>query len=155
MRSKNVSLALVLALATSAVCTTACKKSAETERADAGVAQLRSARRTTEPRERVIGEKDDYLATVRREQLDLRARLQREIDQIDRKLAAMKVELRDGGPVIDPRAKNAAQIRQLVDRRARLQEDMTTVERADERGWDELKATIERDLDESRPRGHI
>lgn len=155
MRSNNVPLALVLALGTAVAGAGACKKPSETERAEAGVAQLRSARRTAEPKEQVLGEKDDYFTTIRREQLELRARLQREIDQIDRRLAELKVELRDGGPVIDPKAKNAAQVRQLVDRRARLHEDLTTVERADERGWDELKSTIERDLDEGRPRGHI
>ena len=153
MRSNHARIALVLAASIAAVCTSACKKSADDEHRRASRTELRE-QRTAPPEPHVIGERNDYFATVRREQLQLRARLQEEIGAIDRKLAEMKVELRDGGYVVDPRSRNAARIKELIERRTQLEEDIATVERADERGWDELKGTIEKDLGE-RPRGRI
>jgi len=145
---------VLAAAAAGVVCTSACKKGSDTERAEAGMTQLRSGRATTEPRERVIGENGDYFASVRREQLELRARLEQAIEATERELRALNVELDDAGPAAGPRSKNAARIKGLLERRARLKDDVTTVERADERGWDELKRAIERDLEDGRSPGH-
>ncbi len=153
MRSNRACFALGLVATIATVCTGACKKTAETQRREAAETELRSG--PAEVEKHVLGEKDDIFTTVRREQLDLRARLQREIDELDRKLADLKVELRDGGYVVDPKAKHAARVKELVERRDQLHEDMLTVERADEHDWDEIKATIERDLGEPRTRGRI
>ena len=146
MRSNNAMFAVVLGAGVAALCTSACKKSPEVEHR-ASEAELRSAL-TEPPRTRVADDRNGYFATVRREQLQLRARIQDDIADIDQNLAALKVERRDGRYVFDREAKNAARIKQLLERRSRLYEHALTVERADERGWDDLKATVEQDLRE-------
>ena len=108
-------------------------------------------RQTNEARRESLDETHDYLATVRREQLALRARVQEEVDAIDQKLLALTIDARkgtgmEGGVVVDPRSKDAARIRALLQRRETLTSDMSVLERADERAWDEVKANIEQDL---------
>lgn len=144
MRSNNALLAVGIGAAVAALCTSACKKAAETDNQNAAEAELRSAR-VTAPQTQVIAD-DDLFATVRREQLQLRARLQQDIREIDGRLAALDVERRDGRYVVDPKSRSAARAKALVERRSRLREHATTVERADERGWDELKKAVEKDL---------
>jgi len=143
MRSNHALLAVVLCAGGAALCTSACKKTPE-DRERASRAQLRSA--SMEPQTQVIGEENDHFATVRREQLRLRARLHDQIADVDEELAALKVERRDGRYVVDPMARSAARTKRLLEQRRRLEEHAMTVERADERGWDDLKATVERDL---------
>jgi hypothetical protein len=152
MRSNNKVLVLVLGTALAAVCTGACKKSAEAERREAEKAQVQGERKMIEAHKEAIDETNDYLAAVRREQLELRGRLQEEIDDIDKKLSDLKVDARKaGGVVIEPGSKDAAKIQKLLDRRSTLEADMTVLERADERGWDEVKANIEQDLGGRKP----
>jgi hypothetical protein len=147
MRSNNKVLVLALGTALAAVCTGACKKSSETEKREADQAAVRAAEKTNDGRKEAIDQRNDYLAAVRREQLDLRSRLQEELDDIDKKLADLKTEFhKDGGYQVDPRSKDAAKIRALLQRRSVLESDVNLVERSDERGWDETKANIERDL---------
>lgn len=156
MRGKTKALALVLGAVLAALCTNACKKSAETERTEADKTELRSAEQVTEARKEAAGEKNDYLAAVRREQLELRGRLQEEIDDLDKKLMDLKVDTKkkDGSLWIDSRSKDAPKIRAFLQRRQQLESDLVQVERSDERGWDFLKATVERDLN-AKPRDRI
>jgi hypothetical protein len=71
---------------------------------------------------------NEYLIAVRREQVELRARVTSEIDRLDKELER------------DARGKP------LRERRDRLADDLELLDRSDERGWDELKADIENDL---------
>lgn len=80
---------------------------------------------------------DGYLATVRREQLVLRSRVDDELRLIDRQL----VEQRQAASK-DPKA-----IHDLETKRLTLSADSQVLDRSDERGWDELKAVIEHDLE--------
>lgn len=84
--------------------------------------------------------KDDYLATVRREQLVLRSRIEETIAALDHEISDLRKAT----------APNTAAIQELLTRRQTLEADATVVGRSDERGWDELKATVEHDL-EDRP----
>ena len=144
MRSNNALLAVGIGAAVAALCTSACKKAPEPGKQGAAEAELRSAR-VTEPQTQVIAENNPF-ATVRREQLQLRARIQDDIRDIDGRLAALDVQQRDGRFVVDPKSRSSARVKALLDRRSRLREHATTVDRADEHGWDELKATVEKDL---------
>ena len=147
MRSNNGILVVVLGTLAAALCTGACKKSSEMEREESSRAELHSAQRTVEVRKDAFDEKNDWFAAVRREQLELRARLQEDVDDIDTKLAWLKVDFhKDRGYVFDSKSKDAKKIQQLIDRRQKLAADINIVDRSDERGWDEIKATIERDL---------
>jgi hypothetical protein len=155
MRGKNGALALVLGTAVAALCTNGCKKSAEQERKEYQQTELHSAEKINEAEKKALDDNGDYFTAVRREQLDLRARIQEEIDDIDKKLADLKVDAKkDGGFVVDPRSKDAAKIRTLLQRRAKLQAHMSAVEHSDERGWDLLRANVERDL-AAKPGGKI
>ncbi|MDF2695873.1 MAG: hypothetical protein K0S65_4256 [Labilithrix sp.] len=151
MRSKNRVGVLVFGTAIAAVCTGACNKSAETKRKEVSEAELRSA----EAERHVLDEKHDYFAAIRREQLDLRARVQEDIDELDKQLASLKVEFRDGGWTPDRPSKNSAKITELLEHRKRLEEDATAVERADDKNWETVKAAVEKDLISHRPGGRI
>ncbi len=145
MRSNKAVVAVVLGASVAALCTSACKKASdETHRRPGSEANIHSAR--VVPPTESAASKNDFFATVRREQLQLRARIQEDIAEVDARLAELGVGRRNGQYVIDPNAKNAARVRELLARRHRLEEHAATVERADERGWDELKATVEQDL---------
>jgi hypothetical protein len=154
MRSTNKALVLGLAIAAVSV-PAACRKSAETERREANEAETRSAHRIAEAQKKAIDERNDWVAVVRREQLDLRARLQDEIDDIDKKLMDLKVDFHgDTGYQLDPKAANAPKIQQLLDRRGRLEANVTLVEGSDETTWEQTKAAVERELG-GRPRGRM
>src|SRR5687767_4296954 len=75
----------------------ACRKSAETERGEAERAAARAEERRTTTQKEAIDEHNDWLAAVRREQLDLRGELQEEIDRIDKQLADLRVDLHTDG----------------------------------------------------------
>jgi hypothetical protein len=72
---------------------------------------------------------NEYLLAVRREQVELRAKLTSEIDRLDAQLGTHRAPPKD-----------------VRERRDRLVDDLELLDRADERGWDELKADIENDL---------
>jgi hypothetical protein len=154
MRFGDRLLLLLLGATTAAFLTGACKKSAETKQ-EASEVELYSAQRSTEANRKVVDEKNARFAVVRREQLELRARLQEQIDEIDRKLAALKVEFRNGGYVPDPRSRGTTKIDELLERRRQLEDDASVVERADEHGWDDVKVPIENHLKSARLRGRI
>jgi hypothetical protein len=71
---------------------------------------------------------NEYLLAVRREQVELRARVTSEIDRLAKQL--------EGGPGR----------KDVRERRDRLVDDLELLDRSDERGWDELKGDIENDL---------
>lgn len=73
--------------------------------------------------------KNDYAQAVSREKRQLEAKLEEALSGIDRRLGT-----RPGEREV------------LLDRRARLAADQRLIAKSDERGWDELKAEIERDL---------
>jgi hypothetical protein len=139
-----------------AFCTVACNKS----RPDNHESGVSPSGEPTESGHRrlVIDEERDRVAVVRREQLELRADVEDELDDIDRKLLALGVEVRkDGTPTIEPKkraSKGAARITELLEYRQQLMTDLTLLERSDDKGWEDLKASIERDLTPKR-RGRI
>ena len=158
MMLRKTGLVVLVSLAvTATICITACKKSATPpeERKEYspqyGQAETHGAEVITEnAREApvVIDEKNEYLVVVRREQLTLQANVQEEIDRIDHRLMDLRsVQYEDGvGYIYDPTSSDAKLIGELLRKREMLKEDMATIERSDERGWDEIKATIERHL---------
>lgn len=73
--------------------------------------------------------KDDYLQAVRREQLQLEAKIDDALARLDRRLGTRPAERQA-----------------ILERRSRLAADKRLIGKSDERGWDELKAEIERDL---------
>ncbi|MBX3205225.1 MAG: hypothetical protein KF764_09155 [Labilithrix sp.] len=149
MCSNNTLLAFVLA----AVSFTACRRSPDAERSEAAEAELRAAKEPAEIESLVIDEKHDYVAVVRREQLELRARVRASIAEIDRQLDELRVHGRATESRSDPRSTLDAEVEALRERRRVLAQDAVDIERADERGWAELKARIEGDLAGGRPRG--
>jgi hypothetical protein len=146
----------VVTLAIAAVSTAGCRKSSERERREAERAAERVEEKSDKAVREAIEETNDYLAAVRREQLDLRGRLQDEIDWIDKKLLGLKVELReDGTYAVDPNAKEADKINQLVRRRQLLDADVRAVEESDPRNWTMVKTRVEKDIGPRRLRGRI
>jgi len=128
----------IVAIAIGAICTTACNKdkpadvsTTQTTSSDIDLGTRPAAAQATEP------QKDDYRATVRREQLILRSRLDDEMMSIDRQLNVLR-----RAPERDQKA-----IDDLVTQRQTLEADANVVDRSDERGWDELKAVVEHDLE--------
>jgi hypothetical protein len=127
----------------------ACRKSAETERGEAERAAARAEEKRTTMNKEAIDERNDWLAAVRREQLDLRGELQEEIDRIDKELANLRVDLHaDGTYAMDPkdRAKNQAKVDDLLQRRKVLAGHVDAVETSDANGWEALKTRVEKDL---------
>jgi hypothetical protein len=111
-------------------------------------------------REQAIDETNDYVVVVRREQLALRARLHERIAEIDTALAGLRVAPRETRRAVargrvDGETSEAKRVEALVRSREVLKDDLFTLELADERGWDEIKASIERDLEVHGPHGSI
>lgn len=118
----------ILALAFAALCTTACNK----DKPEVSTTTTTSSEieLSTQPQ---AAPKDDYLATVRREQLVLRSRIDDELRALDRQLLTT---------TLDAKSREA-----LLEKRETLRADASVIDRADERGWDELKAVVEHDLE--------
>src|SRR5687767_12833202 len=93
-----------------------------------------------------LDERNDYLAGVRREQLDVRADIHRKIDAIDDELAAVDVELRGGTYAASKVVKDGAKVEALVRRRAALVADVAAVESAPPETWEVVKARVEKNL---------
>jgi hypothetical protein len=123
----------ILALGFAALCTTACNK--DKDKPEVGTTTTTSSE--VEPTNRPVGQptmpKDDYLAAVRREQLVLRGRIDDQLRAIEKKLAVKSLD--------------AKTREELLEKRETLRADATVVVNADERGWDELKAVVEHDLE--------
>lgn len=148
--------ALALVAAVAAVCT-ACKNPSRT---DGRAAKAREVVQSADMRVRTIDETNDYVVIVRREQLALRARLHERIAEIDTALAGLRVAPHEPRRAVargrvDGETTEAKRIETLVRSREVLKADLVTLELADERGWEEIKAGIERDLEVHAPRGSI
>lgn len=144
----------LLAFALTGLAVVACRRSAEGERDEVGQAELHSARRPVEIETRVIDETHDRVAIVRREQLELLARLRAEVDALDRERVGLDGRGASAAPGAERPAAIDARVHALLERRRQLLDDVARIERADEHGWDELKARIEGDLAPAR-RGRI
>lgn len=126
----------VFVLATAAICATACNKATDDK---PGVTNTTSVELPSNPTVAAPEPaKDDYLSTVRREQIALKTRLDDAMSGIDHQVS----DLRRTGHI------DSAEAHDLMDRRATLAADSEVVSKSDERGWDELKATVEHDLEE-------
>lgn len=148
--------ALALVAAVAAVCT-ACKRPSETDGRGAKAGEVGPS---TGVRERTIDESNDYVVVVRREQLALRARLHERIAEIDTALAGLRVAPHEPRRAVArgrvaSETTEAERIEALVRSREVLKADLLTLELADDRGWDEIKASIERDLEVHGARGSI
>ena len=139
---------VIASVSVAAFCTSACKKSSEEEKREVGQAETHSAELTQKAQAQAIDEKNQWLAAVRREQLELKAHVQEDVDKIDKRLMELKVEAKkDGsGYDFDPKSNDLKEINDLLQKRKVLETDMSTIDRSDERGWDETKANIERHL---------
>jgi hypothetical protein len=123
----------ILALGLAALCTTACNK--DKDKPEVGTTTTTSSEVEPSPGP-AAGQaipKDDYLAAVRREQLVLRGRIDDQLRTIEKKLASQSLD--------------AKTRQELLAKRETLRADATVVVNADERGWDELKAVVEHDLE--------
>lgn len=118
----------ILALAFAALCTTGCNRDKPE------VSTTTTTASEIEPSTQAqAAPKDDYLATVRREQVMLRSRIDDELRALDRQLLTT---------TLDAKSREA-----LLEKRETLRADASVIDRADERGWDELKAVVEHDLE--------
>lgn len=138
---------LILGVALIGIAATGCKKSVETERKEAVEAADDMREKTAAARDKAIDERNDYLAAIKREQLDYRERIHDELDDIDRKLTDMRVDIgRDGIVHYDERRGDAAKVKELVDRRVLLRTDADALDSATEKDWDSVKAKLDADL---------
>jgi hypothetical protein len=81
-----------------------------------------------------LDEQNDYLAGLRREQLDVRQDIQRAIDEIDKEVADLDA------------AKDRVKIDGLMQRRATLAADVAAVESAAPENWLSVRARVEKNL---------
>ena len=154
MKTTNIVLALALGLST--IGTAACRKSPETERKEAVRAAQNADEKTREARGEALDERNEYLAAVRREQIDYRSRLHEVLDDLDRDLANLKVEFdREGIAHYDARGKDAAKTKELLDRRAVIRADIDALETSTEKDWDAVRARIDEHLGDRPRRGRI
>ena len=128
MRSSSKSLGIAVAFPlVAAVFTVACDRHVAPPAAvEEGVSTTTLTSAEITPKN---DDRDGYRAAVRREQRDLDGQIQLALEAIDRKLGTHPNE----------RA-------QLLRTRNRLAADQRLVAKSDERGWDELRAEVERDL---------
>lgn len=133
------------ALALVALCSGACKKSAERQiAADERVDETEDDRQ----REQARTASREHLAAIRLEQLDLRRRLQQAVADIDRDLLTLDVDPKE---TIEPTTEAGRRARDLVDHRRRLGSDIGAIERSDERDWEIVKREVEADLGAATP----
>jgi hypothetical protein len=135
-----------------------CRKSAESERDEAARAAAeaektameesrKSADKTNRKTLEAMEEHNDFLAAVRREQLDLRGRVQDAIDDIDKKLLEYKVEHSKNGEFVIPSdTKDRGKIDELLRKRAALKADADAIENASPEEWDQLKVRVDKNL---------
>jgi hypothetical protein len=141
---KTTKLILAVALTCSAV---GCRKSAEAERQEAAEAAEKADEVSRKARAEAVDEHNDYLAAVRREQLDYRERLHDELDDVDHKLNDLHVDItRDGLVHYDERRADSAKVKDLVDRRVLLRTDIDSLESSTEKDWDTVRAKLDADL---------
>ena len=162
---KTTKLFVALALAATSIGGMACRKSPEAERKEAERAALNAQETAAEAQEKAddkarrarieaLNEHNDYLAAVRREQLDYRDRLHDELDDIEHKLVDMRVDIdRDGVAHYDGKETN--KVKELMDRRAALRSDIDALENSTEKDWDSVRERLDRSLGDRPRRGRI
>ena len=144
---------LILGVAAVCLATTGCKKSVETERKEATEAADDAREKFAKAHDKAVDEHNDYLAAIRREQIDYRERIHDELDDIDRKLTDMRADIgRDGIVHFDEKRGDAAKVKELVDRRVLLRTDADALESSTEKDWETVKAKLEADLGERKTR---
>lgn len=127
------------------IAATGCRKSVETERKEAVEAAQRADEKTAKARSEAIDERSDYTAAIKREQLDYRARLHDELDDVDRKLVDLHAEPgRDG--LVHYVGKDTEKVNELVSRRTILRTDLDALESSTERDWETVKTKLDADL---------
>ena len=138
---------LILALIAITGAAVGCRKSAESERKEAAEAVERADEVTRKAHSQAIDEHNEYLAAVRREQIDYRERLHEELDAVDRKLNDLHVDItRDGLVHYDEKRADSAKVKELVDRRVMLRTDIDALESSTEKDWDTVRAKLDADL---------
>jgi len=138
---------LILGVAMIGIAATGCRKSVETERKEAVEAAQNADDKTAKARAEAIDERNEYLAAVRREQLDYRERLHDQLDDVDHKLTDLHADIgRDGIVHYDEHGKDAAKVKELVDRRTYLRTDIDALESSTEKDWEQVKARLDADL---------
>jgi hypothetical protein len=137
---------LMLAVAIT-VATVGCHKSAETERKEAVEAAERAQEKSAKAHNEAVDERNDYLAAIRREQIDFRERINDELDDIDRKLTDYRADIgRDGIVRYDEHRADASKVKELVDRRVLLRTDLDALESSTDKDWETVKAKLDTDL---------
>lgn len=137
-------LMLAVAITVAAV---GCKKSAETERKEAVEATEKAQEEAAKAHNEAVDERNDWLAAIRREQIDYRERIHEELDDIDRKLTDARADIgRDGIVRYDERRADADKVKELVDRRVLLRTDADALESSTEKDWETVKAKLDADL---------
>lgn len=142
---------------TLAISTVGCSRSddrgatpAETDRAS--TVELTSAEVPPAP---ATATASSYRSVVEGERRALRSRVDEAVGNIDRILVERSGDRRsvpfNTPGSMAPTLRASGDVDRLVDRRAALADHARSLDSADERGWDELKATIERDLVEPSP----
>lgn len=148
---------LILGVATICIAVTGCKKSVETERKEANLAAENAQEKSAKAHREALDERNDYLAAIRREQIDYRERIHDELDDIDHELADLRVDIgRDGIVHYDEKRADVAKVKELVDRRVLLRTDADALESTTDKDWDTVKAKLDADLgDRPLRRGRI
>lgn len=148
---------LIFGVAALCVAVTGCRKSVETEHKEAVEAAEHAQEKSAKAHSEALDERNDYLAAIRREQIDYRERIHEELDDIDHKLADLRVDIgRDGIVRYDEKRADAAKVKELVDRRVVLRTDADALESSSDKDWDAVKAKLDADLgDRPLRRGRI
>jgi hypothetical protein len=147
MKTTKLILGVALIGIAAPITTIGCKKSVETERKESAEATEEAREKFAKAHEKAVDERNDYLAAIRREQIDYRERIHDELDDIDRKLTDLRVDIgRDGIVRYDDKRTDATKVKELVDRRVLLRTDADVLDSSTEKDWETVKAKLEADL---------
>lgn len=157
---------MLLAILAVGAADAACKKSYESERREAAEAtakaekEAREAQQVTitsgtyepnaeekanEAEDEALRQQAEAIATLRREQLDYRGRLQKEIDELDRTIADVRQTI-EGTNGKKSTAKDEAKASGLLKRRELLRSDIDAIDRSTSDDWPATKGRIDKDL---------
>jgi hypothetical protein len=153
MKTTKLILGVALIGIAAPMTTLGCKKSVETERKESVEATEEAREKFAKAHDKAVDEHNDYLAAIRREQIDYRERIHDELDDIDRKLNDYRADIgRDGIVRYDEHRADADKVKELVNRRVLLRTDADALESSTEKDWDTVKAKLDADLGERRVR---
>lgn len=166
---RTVSWALSALLVSAAVA--GCEKSAETQKAEAERAAMEAEKKTTEAakeaeqkareaRESVDKDRSELHATVMREKVDYRSKLNDALDRIDKDLMDHKVDVKqvkrgdrskDASLLGNRPAKESAAIQASLTQRDRVMDLTDEIDKTNDQDWPSLKQRIDRELQEDKP----